>query len=160
MNPAEGQKALVASSVLPKEVRGITRPQMEAMGFVFGADVDELFVQCKLPVGWSNRAASQSMYSELVDDKGRVRAGIFYKAAFYDRRAYMTFNCRFTIRPYLDGSDKDHIKCAVHDSGTEIFVAGQFSRSDYSQCDPLIEKAKNWLTKKFPNYMDPTAYWE
>src|SRR6185436_8068032 len=43
-------------------------------------------------------ATDHSMYTDLVDDKGRVRASIFYKAAFYDRKADISFKRRFSIR--------------------------------------------------------------
>ena len=43
---AAGQRMLVASAMLPKEIHGATREQLTALGFKFGADVDELFVTC------------------------------------------------------------------------------------------------------------------
>ena len=67
------------------------------MGIVFGEDVDDLFVSCVLPEGWSKRPTDHSMWSDLVDNKDRVRARIFYKAAFYDRRAYLSTETRFIV---------------------------------------------------------------
>lgn len=84
---AAGQAMLCASAQLPKELHGCTRESLEALGFKFGNDVDELFVTCTLPPGWKKQATDHSMHSDLLDDQGRKRAGIFYKAAFYDRRA-------------------------------------------------------------------------
>jgi hypothetical protein len=51
----------------------------------------------KLPEGWHIKATDHSMWSNLVDDKGRNRASIFYKAAFYDREAFLSFNRRFSM---------------------------------------------------------------
>ena len=42
-----------------------------------------------MPNGWKKQATDHSMWSELIDDKGKVRATIFYKAAFYDQRAFL-----------------------------------------------------------------------
>jgi hypothetical protein len=86
-----GQRQLVAGEQLPTEMHGGTQADYEALGFTFG-DVtpgDPLFRAATLPAGWSKRATDYSMGSEIVDDLGRVRVTIFYKAAFYDRRANM-----------------------------------------------------------------------
>lgn len=43
----------------------------------------------ELPDGWKKVGTNHDMHSDLVDETGKVRASIFYKAAFYDRRADM-----------------------------------------------------------------------
>jgi hypothetical protein len=49
---------------------------------------DDLFSDVELPDGWKIQVAGKHvMWSELVDAAGVVRANIFYKASFYDRRA-------------------------------------------------------------------------
>ena len=87
---ARGQNELINSSQLPVDVRG--KEILEEAGVKFGKPLldDPLFCIAELPSGWSKRATDHSMWSELIDDKGVVRAHIFYKAAFYDRRADMT----------------------------------------------------------------------
>ena len=84
-----GQEKFVNSEVLPKRINMGTREQLEEMGIVFGKDVDDLFVYVTLPEGWKKVATDHSMWSRLVDDKGQERASIFYKAAFYDRDAFL-----------------------------------------------------------------------
>jgi hypothetical protein len=84
---AAGQRQLVASSVLPRDRGGDA--EYEALGFVFGAVVDDLFQQATLPLGWSKRGTDHDMHSEVLDERGIPRAGVFYKAAFYDRKASM-----------------------------------------------------------------------
>ena len=81
-----GQALLVASANMPKSMSP-SREAFEALGFVFGTEVDELFLKAKLPPGWTRAATDHSMWSTIVDEKGRKRVEIFYKAAFYDRRA-------------------------------------------------------------------------
>ena len=60
------------------------------MGVVYGEDVDDLFVNVTLPPSWQVNPTDHSMWSELVDSDGVVRAQIFYKAAFYDRSAFIS----------------------------------------------------------------------
>ena len=86
---AEGQKCFVSDETLPIEC---PREELEALGFQFGDKVDSLFVACRFPNGWSKRPTDHSMWSELIDPEGTVRGSIFYKAAFYDRRAFMRLN--------------------------------------------------------------------
>jgi hypothetical protein len=91
------------SQELPKEC---PRDALEALGFVFGEDADDIFVTVKFPDGWDKKATDHSMWSDLLDDKGRRRGNIFYKAAFYDRSAHMRMIPRFNIiQDYeLDGA--------------------------------------------------------
>ena len=42
-----------------------------------------------LPPGWSRQGSDHAMWAHLLDEHGRQRVGIFYKAAFYDRSAHM-----------------------------------------------------------------------
>ncbi len=94
---AAGQASFVSSETLPLQFNYCTKEQFEAMGVVFGAPVDDLFQQARLPAGWVKVATDHSMHSELRDEKGRKRAGIFYKAAFYDRSAFISLTSRFSI---------------------------------------------------------------
>ena len=88
---AKGQEQLCQSTSLPKDCSPELRKTLEAAGVVFGDAIpgDPLFVRVTLPDGWEKRATDQSMWSDLVDGSGKVRAAIFYKAAFYDRSAFM-----------------------------------------------------------------------
>src|SRR5262249_23103348 len=94
---AAGQAMLCLSSTLPKEC---PRAELEAYGVTFGDAQDDLFVKVTLPAGWKKQATDHSMHSDLLDDKGRKRASIFYKAAFYDRRADMHLVRRFSVSGY------------------------------------------------------------
>ncbi len=86
---ADGQRQLVNSDLLPTDVRN--HPAFEALGFVFGDVVadDPLFRHATLPAGWKREGSDHAMWSYLVDETGSRRVAIFYKAAFYDRRAFM-----------------------------------------------------------------------
>lgn len=156
---AEGQRALVAGTTLPKKISGATREQLEALGFKFGEDADELFVHCELPAGWSKRGTDHSMHSDLLDEQGRKRAGVFYKAAFYDRRADMRMNRRFNVHPFTDGSQNNYMRCVVTDGEAVVFDAGEWKRGDYAHCTQLEAAAKTWLASAHPDWQNPLACW-
>jgi hypothetical protein len=61
------------------------------LGFTFGDPVpgDPLFQQATLPEGWSKQPTDHSMWTKIVDDRGVERVEVFYKAAYYDRSAFM-----------------------------------------------------------------------
>lgn len=162
-----GQTTFVANSQLPKSC---PRKELEQMGFKFGADVDDIFVSVTMPAGWKKRATDHSMWSELVDEKGRKRASIFYKAAFYDRRADMNLERRYNINSYR-GCDKDgnltdpkdynppYFAVTVDDCGKEIHRIGFGPRDDYKSRDEMHMQARAWLSERFPKWNDATAYW-
>lgn len=97
---AAGQEQLVHSDVIPATAApdydsnpGVEEdewPLLEALGIVRGEPVtgDPLFIHATLPEGWTRSPEEFSTYySYLLDERGVRRAAIFYKAAFYDRRA-------------------------------------------------------------------------
>jgi hypothetical protein len=87
-----GQQNLVNSSQLPKNIWPVNgKAVLEAAGVKFlGVDQDDpLFQSVELPQGWKKVGTNHDMWSDLVDEIGKVRAAIFYKAAFYDRKAHM-----------------------------------------------------------------------
>lgn len=86
---AQGQRDLVNSSKLPKEMMGQSRESLVAAGVVIGSDADDLFVNVTLPDGWKLVPTDHSMWSELSDETGKSRYEVFYKAAFYDRDAFI-----------------------------------------------------------------------
>lgn len=80
-----GQAQVVASTKLPTK----GSEALAGLGFVLG-DVDPrdpLFREVTLPPGWSKQGSDHAMASYVVDEIGRRRVEVFYKAAFYDRCA-------------------------------------------------------------------------
>ncbi|QWS68217.1 hypothetical protein SEA_VANLEE_100 [Gordonia phage VanLee] len=97
---ADGQRQLVASELLPRQAQphysdddDLTGSDgwaaLEAIGFRRGEDHDDLFCHAELPAGWTKRAADHAMWSHIYDERGVKRANVFYKAAFYDRKAHI-----------------------------------------------------------------------
>ncbi|MFE3123715.1 hypothetical protein ACFXHD_09870 [Streptomyces hydrogenans] len=98
---ARGQQQLVNSDRLPTNLRD-DRADYETLGFLFGTPDpnDPLFTPATIPDGWTRQAAEDTdMWSYIVDTLGRQRVAVFYKAAFYDRRADMHL---VSVREYVD----------------------------------------------------------
>jgi hypothetical protein len=111
----QGQDAIIASATLPK--KGEWEPLLLA-GVKKGAEVDDLFVQATLPKGWSKERSDHSMWSYLKDDRGLVRASVFYKAAFYDRDAFISgYKERFNCSGVLEKCSKSATQFALFDKG-------------------------------------------
>lgn len=87
---AAGQRQLVHSDRLPTAANPGDDAYLAA-GFTFGpVDAgDPLFRPATLPDGWTKQGSDHDMWSYVVDELGRRRVAVFYKAAFYDRRAFM-----------------------------------------------------------------------
>ena len=102
-----GQTQFVESDILPTNIqdpyvngnmeKGSGRKLLESWGFKFGKPVggDTIFTQAKLPEGWKKKGSDHDMWSYIVDEQGRERCGVFYKAAFYDRSAHMNITPRY-----------------------------------------------------------------
>lgn len=85
---ARGQRELAADSALPTE--GLSSLPAEWGITSLGVrDGDPLFTNVQLPDGWKVQPTGHSMWSDLLDADGKKRAAIFYKAAYYDRRAFI-----------------------------------------------------------------------
>ena len=86
---------------LPKEGSLLTRgwstdpdPEMQSrwqrLGFVFGSEMDDLFVAAIYPPGYRvEHSRTHTLYCAIVDDQNRMVATVFYKAAAYDRQAWV-----------------------------------------------------------------------
>ncbi len=158
-----GQETFVNSATLPIDLnRTATWEQLEAYGFVRGNEVDDLFVSVTMPAGWRKVGTDHSMWSDLLDEQGRKRAAIFYKAAFYDRSAHMSFTRRFSA--YVRGVDqKDYrgLRHAVVTDGDNVIWESELRAAydDWKMQDELEKQAEAWLVERYPDWKNPMAYW-
>lgn len=172
---ARGQSDFVKSDTLPTE--GLDHPSFAAMGIVVGDRVpgDDLFTFVTLPVGWKKQATDHAMHNALVDDKGRKRAAIFYKAAFYDRRADVRPECRYSAgRDYGDPFDRSKVVYRVLDGDSEVYRTDVHtsptakenpSRDDWNAADDLDKQLRaeclKWLADRgVTDPGNPALYWE
>ena len=163
---AEGQCEFCMSETLPTDMRGDAKMVLEKAGVKFGKKVegDEMFQYVELPAGWKKSPTDHSMWSDLVDDKGRVRAAIFYKAAFYDRSAQLTTRHRYGYSFDYDREKKDGVGVAnVTDCGKVIHMTEPITVGDrerYEVSEEARKSAQAWLDVNFPNWQDTSAYWD
>lgn len=79
-----GQIEQTFLDTLPKDC---PQAQFEALGFKFLGEHNDLFLKVEFPKGWRKKATDHDMWTDIIDETGTKRGSIFYKAAFYDRRA-------------------------------------------------------------------------
>jgi len=165
---SKGQKEFVESTQLPRktnsprEVKN-TAEQYSKMGIeVFTTSKnDDIFLGVKLPKGWKKVETSHSMWNNLIDDKGRIRATIFYKAAFYDREAFINFNHRYyQTQEYIDVKNFDSKKkfMCVKDSSDNSIIFRTAETEEYYDSN-LTNECLEFLNKNFPEHNDVNAYW-
>lgn len=99
---AQGQKELVGYLQLPRKIngKGDTKIIFKKLGIkILNTDdtSDDLFWNVRLPVAWKIEATEHDMWNKLLDDKGRTRMSIFYKASFHDRKAFVNLECRYRL---------------------------------------------------------------
>jgi len=174
-----GQRQLVASETLPTKINGGTLDDLKSMGIVLGEpfDDDPLFAPATLPGGWTKAPTDHDMWSKVLDDKGRERAAIFYKAAFYDRDAFINLSSRFriTVAQFVEGGTKGDEDTVVIDSG--VVPPVERARFDvpahpktaygtpemdnyYAAKDVADGQAKDWLEDHYPNWKHYTGHWD
>lgn len=176
-----GQADVVRNHRLPKKGNSYDthsdietiKVQYESMGIQIIDEHDDLFWNVKLPEGWEIRATDHSMWNELFDNKGRKRASFFYKAAFYDRDAFINFNTRFhvSVDHVADpAADYDVWKASdyqgtVKDGGVIIYstkcvpVTGTYDGDDKVK-KPLWEELESFMKEHWPDYENTDAYWD
>lgn len=164
----QGQRELCNSSVLPTEENPSyypgSRAILEKAGVIFGDAIkgDPLFTYVQLPPGWRIVPTEHTLWSNLMDDKGRCRANVFYKAAFYDRRAHFQATPRYTGDIV---TTEEGMSGKVYDGDKVIWETPAVARpknpkDEYdAECD-LISQLEVWLDENFPDWCNPAAYWD
>ncbi len=99
------------------------------------------------------------MWSDLLDEKGRKRGAIFYKAAFYDRRADMHLvGCIAVTRRWYDETNETDAAVLSADDGV-LFETARVKRNDYNATDAIERAAYDWADTNYPDRRNPLAYW-
>ncbi len=160
---AQGQQELCNSEVLPIKIEDSGKRILEKYGVRFLGPVvgDDLFQNVQLPIGWSIKPTEHSMWSKLFDGEGRERAAIFYKAAFYDRSAFMRLTPRYKITGEFDGETET--SCRVVDGDNVLFETETIKldgNDDYEKRSKVRHAAIDWMKKHFPLNDDCDTYYE
>jgi hypothetical protein len=158
-----GQLQQEGAETLPRKC---PRQNLEQLGFVFGEDADDLFVYVTFPEGWKKQRTNHSMWTDLLDDKNRKRGSIFYKAACYDRDAFMHLSRRYGagIQP-LEGfednyHDQNYYGVVTDDDQIVWHTEDYATYEELNKKKLLADEAKNWLEEHYPDHADVLAYWE
>lgn len=150
------------------------KQQYERMGIKIIKQDDNLFYSVELPEGWNTKSTDHHMWNNLFDNKGRRRADFFYKAAFYDRDAFINFNCRygFTILPFDNYESNASYeerkfkpwKLFLTDNGKRIKELKEIiptTDEEYYRVDEVLGKiGRAYLEDNYPNWQDINAYWD
>lgn len=174
-----GQLTEAIRQTLPKKLgdsfmqKESARVPWEKLGFVFGEAADDLFVSVTFPKGWKKEPTDHSMWSDILDDKGRKRGAIFYKAAFYDRAAHAHLNCRFGIcQTYPKRGSSEKVSVHVEDKCKLVaFSIDGLEPEDWSgsreaamlnsdAIDAAKAKVLAWMKQHYPDHDNVLAYWD
>ncbi len=168
----QGQRLFVGSETLPTEMDPRsdydTKAILEDAGVTFLGIVegDDIFQFVELPAGWKKMSTNDPMWSKLIDDKGRDRATIFYKAAFYDRRAQMSLSTRFRLQRNYERQQYENVAVVHVLDRDEVAYATdpiEFPYEDdkkHQVTKQAYEAAVAWLDKNYPDWRNPGAYWD
>jgi hypothetical protein len=174
----EGQRQVIESSQIPV-ARHFKDEILEKLGFTLGPKpraVDVLFQDCALPPNWKRTGGSHDMWSHIRDEQGRERFGIFYKAAFYDRRASMSLTPLFHINEDYDRGDAEkrriyEVKVQIPPSGAGTLYkvlhtvvsapyTDRYSDESRAAAEATRLSAVAWLDEKYPDWQNPLTHWE
>ena len=159
--------------IVDKNLMEYTVAQYEQMGIKIIEEHDDLFLKVELPAGWEVKATDHTMWNDLVDNNGRVRAKFFYKAAFYDRDAFINFETRYQIEathvaPWdaeYDVWKKSDYHGIVKDGDKIIYeTAHTPATGDYDQDrkieESLYDEVEAYMAINYPDFKNIHAYWE
>ncbi len=146
---------------LPKNMTP-NKEDFESIGFTFEDVGDAVLYQATLPNGWKLESDG-GYWTYFIDEKGRNRGSSFYKGALYDRRGEMSLTERFRIDyKRVDTENRESpIKVYVIDTDKNIiFEAGQCEEpySDEYYC--LVDKATDYMNVNYPDWENPSKYWD
>ena len=114
-------------------------------------------METKYQITKPEHGSQEWLFARWQDEKGRKRVGVFYKPAFYDRRADAHLIARYSIQRDYDLPDDD-LAYVIKDAGTEIYRTITTKRASYADEDRHREVAKKWLLEAVPNAFDQSAW--
>ena len=148
-----GQKMMIDSTQIPKDGDWEI---LKSWGVSILGDADDLFYNAQLPGGWELRSNGHALNTDLIDDRGRKRAALFYKAAHYDRRAeFFAIKDRFVVAQNWSADYSRNItQFAIKDiARSSIVELGSPVQYAFLNEDPSIVGA----VKGDVFYFDPTG---
>lgn len=154
--------------------RKYTMEQYAKMGItVLDEEDDDCVCKVQLPDGWKIERVD-SLWCNILDNKGRKRISFFYKPAFWDRNAFTNFLCRYgiSILPFdnymSDATYEDRIfkpwSVYVTDCGEcieKLYEITPTTKKEFYEVDDKLRAIGiEYLRKYYPEYKDINAYWD
>lgn len=131
----------------------------EKVGFIFKDTDDPLFVQASLPEGWELKYDDTDGLHYFVDQKGRTRGTYISTDDEADENIGLYRSIGLFIRFYTFYSSNDG-RISVYDEDKVIYTAGICKSPCSPQYFELIDDAKAYLAEHYPEWKDPTKYWD
>lgn len=147
-----------AALALPREELSPSKiKSFQDLGFMFDSSNNGVYT-VKLPKGWSTIPGQNS--SMILDSKNRSR--VFSSMGFFAVKNDVKFLTRYKVESERITNDKfSPVSVYVADSDgnliKKIGQCGTYYSEDYNR---LVEKAENYLDENFPNWRDPSSYWD
>jgi hypothetical protein len=148
--------------------------EWKTLGFEFGEpEDDELFRPVlKQPDGWHLKSEGHDpRHMILLDNKGRRRGTMFYKNAFYDRKADIRLEPRLSVEYHPDFDNKtklvvDAAHSIFEDKRTVFTVLFSFDEpmkdgeDQWAYADRARTACVKWLNERYPDWKSKVAYWD
>lgn len=161
------------AKLVKENKRKYTMEQYAKMGIVVLEEEDDYLCRVQLPDGWKIERID-SLWCNILDDKGRKRINFFYKAAFWGRDAFTNFLCRYgiSILPFdeymSDATYEDRIlkpwSVYLTDCGEKVEKIHEITPTTKKEFYDVEDKLRfiglEYLNEHYPDHKDINAYWD
>lgn len=141
-----------------EEPRLLRKDMFESIGFQFENIKNELCHKVILPDGWQfNSISERDTYFHIIDKKKQNRATLMILPDYINLYV-LTRYC--LLDKYID-NEKTAIGVFAIDSinGTELYYAGSYKNGGLHMFERLTRKAHEYLNNHYPDWQNPTMYW-
>ena len=136
---------------------------LESIGFKIEDIENGLYLRIILPEEWQFIPIAEkkpSYFFYIVDKENRKRLALVYidSDSIYNLHIllrYSTFN-----KPIGDEGIYTGLYVVDNLNGTELYYAGYYKKILSYTFDHLYRKAENYLNEHYPDWGDPTKYWD
>jgi len=161
---AIGQRAGVNNSILPTgsgERKKRNEKILKTVGIKLLGVVESnlIFQRVLLPMGWQRIAHGHGSYSCIIDEKSRKRVEIVYLDTEHNQKVYMSLCRRFRRSFDYDRFCDTNVGVTnVTDNGKVIHTTDPTVSANGSEGANAAASA--WLDEHYPQWRDPSAYWD
>jgi hypothetical protein len=126
------------------------------------------FCNAQLPEGWHEFRNEKDGSKYILDEDFSIRAIINTRFGFDGRKGSVRLLCRYQITTYEIDKDKEEYMVSLVDTKTnEILYSEHYSTLEADKLfgkfiieDLNTKKIVRFAQEHYPDYMDPTCYWD